>query len=134
MAMARHGLTATGQPRQRPFTPYEAFVKTLPSDMSKEQKLAKWKDHQAASDENHRSEICSMVLERVNVNTCTREQLIKVPHLTLAQVNAIWKKREEGTVFRTLDDLKHVQGVGPKTVKSILPFVACGQEPSQGRS
>ena len=85
--------------------------------------MAKWKAHQASSTDYYKSQVSSMVLEPVNVNTCTREEQLKIPNISTSQVNALIAKRAGGTIFHTYDDLRCVTGVGAKTIKLISPFI-----------
>ena len=91
--------------------------------MSKEQKAAKWKEHQAALTDHHKAQVASLALAPVNANTSTREHLAVVPGLSVKQVDALIKSRSEGAVYRSLDDLQSVPGLGAKTIKSISPFI-----------
>ena len=91
--------------------------------MSKDQKTAKWKDHQAALIDHHKAKVASLALAPVNVNTSTRDELVLVPGLSVKQVDALIKSRNEGAWHRSLEDLHSVPGLGAKTIKNISPFI-----------
>ena len=123
MATARHGFNKKGLPRERPPTTYEAFVKSLPSRMAQDEKIAKWKEHQAALMDHHKARVASLAQAPVNVNTSTRDELVLVPGLSVKQVDALIKSRNVGALFRSPDDLHNVTGLGAKTIKNISPFI-----------
>lgn len=55
----------------------------------------------------------------VNINTASREQLMTLPGIGEARANAILQYREEKGGFRSLDELKEIQGIGEKMFERI---------------
>ncbi|MEA5155095.1 helix-hairpin-helix domain-containing protein [Raineyella sp.] len=61
---------------------------------------------------------------RINLNTASATELEKLPGVgpATAQKIIIWREQNGG--FRTVEQLKDVQGIGPKTYADIAPHVA----------
>ena len=124
MATARHGFTKKGLPRGKPVTTYEAFMKSLPSDMSKEMRAAKWKGQQAATANCHKAQVASLALAPVDVNTSTREELATIPGILLRIVDALVHHRSQsGDRYQTGEDLLKIPGLGRATLRTISPFI-----------
>jgi competence protein ComEA len=56
---------------------------------------------------------------RVNINTATAEELEKLPGIGPAKAQAIVRDREQNGLFRRVEDLARVTGIGPKTVENL---------------
>jgi competence protein ComEA len=59
---------------------------------------------------------------KVNVNTATAEELQALPGIGPTLAQRIVETRQRGR-FRTVDDLRRVYGLGPKTLERVRPFV-----------
>jgi competence protein ComEA len=59
----------------------------------------------------------------VNVNRATAKELERLPRIgpSLAQRIVAW--RDAHGPFRSVDDLRHVRGIGPVTARSLAPAV-----------
>jgi competence protein ComEA len=60
---------------------------------------------------------------RVNINTATAAELEKLPGIGPSRAQAIVRDREQNGLFRRVDDLARVSGIGPKTVESLREHV-----------
>lgn len=56
---------------------------------------------------------------RVNINTASAEELDTLPGIGLVKAQAIIDYRIEKGLFRTVDELLNVNGIGPKTLEDI---------------
>lgn len=56
---------------------------------------------------------------RVNINTATAAELEKLPGIGPAKAQAIVRDREQNGLFRRVEDLARVSGIGPKTVENL---------------
>jgi competence ComEA-like helix-hairpin-helix protein len=62
----------------------------------------------------------------LDVNTATREQLQKLPRIGPVLSQRIIEERNLRP-FTSVDDLKRVKGIGPKTLAGIRPYVTVGK-------
>jgi competence ComEA-like helix-hairpin-helix protein len=60
--------------------------------------------------------------DRINVNEATATQLQQLPHIGPKLASRIIEAREKKP-FQTVDDLRHVPGIGVKTLDSLRPYV-----------
>ena len=58
-------------------------------------------------------------IEKVNINTATKEQLATINGLSNAQIEAILNYRNNNGMFYCLEDVMNVSGIGEKTYLSI---------------
>jgi comEA protein len=59
----------------------------------------------------------------ISINTSSKEELMRLPGIGPAYAGRIVAFREEHGPFRTLEELRHVKGIGPKTFERIKPFL-----------
>jgi len=60
----------------------------------------------------------------LNLNTATEKQLEKLPAIGEKHARSIIASRNaRGGRFRSLDDLLAIDGIGPKTIDAIRPYV-----------
>lgn len=71
--------------------------------------------------------------EPLDVNRATAEQLLRLPGIGPKLSQAIVVERQKG-LFRSVDDLKRVSGIGVKTVERLRPFVTVGAPPPQSQA
>lgn len=65
-----------------------------------------------------------VVSPAVNVNTATAAELRLLPRIGPALSARIIEDREANGPFESLDDLRRVRGIGPRTVEIIRPYAA----------
>jgi competence protein ComEA len=59
----------------------------------------------------------------INVNSATAKELERLPRVGPALAARIVQWREEHGPFRSIEDLRHVRGIGPATAAKLLPAV-----------
>ncbi|MBS4021997.1 MAG: ComEA family DNA-binding protein [Dethiobacter sp.] len=60
---------------------------------------------------------------RVNINTAAASELEKLPGIGPVRAAAIVEYRNRNGLFRSLEDLTGVTGIGPKTLESLREFI-----------
>lgn len=67
------------------------------------------------------------VAERIDPNTASAVSLRRLPQIGPALAAAIVRHRQAAppgrAAFENADDLKHVRGIGPKTVRLLRPYL-----------
>jgi competence protein ComEA len=61
--------------------------------------------------------------ERIDVNTATAADLERLPRVGPALAQRIIEYRQRHGPFQTSEDLRHVRGIGPSTVRLLEPLV-----------
>ena len=63
---------------------------------------------------------------RINPNTASLASLVRLPGVGIGRAGAIvayrenyFEKNNEDLAFKTIDDLRKVKGIGPKTAKNV---------------
>ena len=69
----------------------------------------------------------SLELHSINVNTASAARLEKLPGIGPKTASAIVAYRSTHGPFTTLEQLKKVKRIGPKTLKKIEPYVVLGK-------
>lgn len=59
---------------------------------------------------------------QVNINTADAEELDELPQVGPATAEAIIEHRSTNGLFRSVEDLLEVSGIGPSTIEEIKPF------------
>ena len=62
----------------------------------------------------------------LNINTADEAQLTSLKGIGPTKAKAITQYRQEHGPFKTVDDLKHVSGIGDKTLAALRPFITVG--------
>ena len=60
---------------------------------------------------------------RININTATVQELDLLPDIGPTRASAIVAYRQEYGPFTCVEDLLNVDGIGPKILEKILPYV-----------
>lgn len=63
----------------------------------------------------------------LNVNSCSYEELLKLPGIGPKKARAIMEERERRP-FRSVHDLKRVKGIGRKTIQRLAPYLTTGRD------
>jgi competence protein ComEA len=63
---------------------------------------------------------------QLNINTANEAQLTSLKGIGPSKAKAITQYRQEHGPFKTVDDLKHVPGIGDKTLAALKPFITVG--------
>ncbi|MCI5148508.1 MAG: ComEA family DNA-binding protein [Candidatus Electrothrix sp. MAN1_4] len=63
----------------------------------------------------------------VNINTGDKDELVSLPGIGPVKAEAIIKYREENGLFKDIDDLEKVYGIGEKTVARIKDDITVGE-------
>ncbi len=58
----------------------------------------------------------------IDINTADVEELDELPEVGPSTAQEIVDHRQSNGLFRTVDDLEEVSGIGPKTIEKIKPF------------
>jgi competence protein ComEA len=70
--------------------------------------------------------------KQININTATAEELTSLKGIGKAKSQAIIEHREKHGLFKTVDDLKVVPGIGDKLLEQLRPQITVGVAPSGG--
>lgn len=79
---------------------------------------------------NAAGEMLSMPPRR-DVNDVPEHELMLLPGIGEGTARAIVRYRQEHGRFRTLEDLKKVRGIGPKTLEGLRPLLMCAPPPGE---
>jgi comEA protein len=74
------------------------------------------------------------VVKLIDLNSAGAAELDLLPRIGPALAERILVDRKENGRFDSVDDLKRVSGIGPKTVEKIRAFVTLGDESEQRAS
>lgn len=66
------------------------------------------------------------IAEKINVNVADVAELCELPGVGPCYAGRIVEYREEHGPFEEPEDLLAVDGIGPKTVEKLKPYVTCG--------
>ena len=61
-------------------------------------------------------------IEKVNINTASKTELMTIPEIGEKMAERIIKFREESP-FESVEDLKKVEGIGDKTLEKIIEYI-----------
>ena len=61
---------------------------------------------------------------RVNINTASVDELVKIPSIGKVKAGAIIKEREANGPFRSCEEITRVSGIGVTSLEQILPMCA----------
>jgi comEA protein len=64
------------------------------------------------------------VIEKININTATKEQLMDLPGIGEVTAERILKYRKETGKFATVEDLMGVKGIGANKLERLKPMIS----------
>ncbi len=64
-----------------------------------------------------------LAMERINLNTATVEELVRIRGIGDTLARRIVEYRDQHGPFRSVDDLLQVKGIGEKKLEAMRPFV-----------
>ncbi|MBU5440005.1 helix-hairpin-helix domain-containing protein [Tissierella sp. MSJ-40] len=73
-------------------------------------------------DSEHYENSNSTVESKVNINTCTKEELMSLPGIGEVTASKIIEYRDNN-IFRSIDDIKNVSGIGEKKFEGIKEMI-----------
>ena len=64
----------------------------------------------------------------ININLASQAELMRLPRIGPKLSERIVEERAKGP-FKSVDDLRRVKGIGPKTLANLRPFITVGYDP-----
>lgn len=94
----------------------------LAKKLSDEEKIYIPKIGEEYIEEVYKSSNSSTTSGKININTCTKEELMSLPGIGEVLADRIMKYRSENK-FQTIEDIKNVSGIGEKRFEDIKDFI-----------
>lgn len=70
------------------------------------------------------SDVCAVTpIEKVNINSADKSALMEIDQIGTALASAIITYREETASFRSLEEIKNVDGIGPATYEKVKDYI-----------
>ncbi len=69
-------------------------------------------------------EVNAGLVSKINLNTCTFEEIKRHPYLTYKQINAIIQYRSQHGPFKTIEDLRKIAILNEEIIRKIEPYIA----------
>lgn len=66
---------------------------------------------------------------RIDLNTASAAELEALPRIGPALARRITEDRETRGPFRSIEDLRRVRGIGPRTIEGLRPFATAASGP-----
>lgn len=73
--------------------------------------------------ESDTSDTEEITTDKININTATLEELITLPKIGEAKAKAIIEYRNTSGLFKTIEDIKNVSGIGDSLFESIKDYI-----------
>ena len=73
---------------------------------------------------NSKTEKSQVVVEKVNINSASEDQLREVPGIGPVTATKILKYREKNGNFSKVDELLQVKGIGAVTLEKMKPYIS----------
>jgi competence protein ComEA len=71
-----------------------------------------------------------LLTEPIDINRATAEELQRLPRIGPAMAQRILEERQKAP-FRSVEELRRVRGIGPKTLEALRPHVLVREEPAR---
>ena len=94
----------------------------LAKKLSDEEKIYIPKIGEEYIEEVYKSSNSSTTSGKININTCTKEELMSLPGIGEVLADRIMKYRSENK-FQTIEDIKNVSGIGEKRFEDIKDLI-----------
>ena len=65
----------------------------------------------------------SLLNDKININTCTVEELMNLKGLGEVKAKTIIEYRDSNGMFKAIDDLLNIKGIGNKTFENIKDYI-----------
>ena len=73
-------------------------------------------------------------LAPININTATSEELQQVPGIGPVTAEKILQMRKSYGLFKSVDDLRAIRGIGPKRLEKMRKYLTVGKSASQKKA
>ena len=104
------------------------YVSTLLMPVSTFDNEVEEVDHLKESSGNYeRVEKITVGEDPIDINTATKEELMRLPGIVSGKEEEIVEIRERMQGFRTIGDLKNTAGIGAKTFEKIEEFITISE-------
>ncbi len=67
--------------------------------------------------------IVSQTDDKININTCSAQELTKIPKIGLVKAQAIIEYRDNNGLFTSIEDIKKVKGIGDSLFEEIKIYI-----------
>jgi competence protein ComEA len=71
-----------------------------------------------------------LLTEPIDINRATAEELQRLPRIGPAMAQRILEERQKAP-FRSVEELRRVRGIGPKTLDGLRPYILVKEEPAR---
>ena len=80
-------------------------------------------DNAINKSESNKKKISQNPLGIININIASKEEIMMLPYIGEVKAERIIQLRNEIGTFTSIKDLERVNGIGPKTLAKIQPFI-----------
>lgn len=100
-------------------------IKTCLSDVENEAKIRQVETKIANSENKKTENFKNEKSEKININQASLEELKTLPCIGNKKANQIIEYREKHKGFKSIDEIKKIKGIGPKTFEKLKNFIIC---------